>query len=157
MDFTQKEIEVRNSVVNTNNSINNTDVYQELILRKLLQLTANVAPYKVYTALLSQYGTDAPVVRNVLENTLGFTPIWIYDDLGTYLSNNAEWLTNNKVTTFINCGNFTTYPKFTAKINYSREYGNIIINSYNNNVSFNGILSDEDLLYLTTVEIRIYN
>lgn len=31
-------------------------------------------PYKVYTALLTQTGTDAPVAT-VLENTLGGTPI----------------------------------------------------------------------------------
>ena len=37
-----------------------------------------VIPYKVYTALLTQTGTNAPVAT-VLENTLGGTPVWSYD------------------------------------------------------------------------------
>lgn len=43
MNFTEKEIEVRNSVVNTNNSVNNTDVYNELILQTLEALTPTPA------------------------------------------------------------------------------------------------------------------
>jgi len=40
--------------------------------------------YKVYVALLTQTGTDAPVA-NILMNTLGQTPIWSYDDVGRYI------------------------------------------------------------------------
>ena len=40
-------------------------------------------PYKVYTALLTQSGTDAPVAT-VLENTLGGVPVWSYISTGTY-------------------------------------------------------------------------
>lgn len=38
---------------------------------------------KVYRALLSQSGTDAPVAT-ALENTLGGVPVWTRDDLGDY-------------------------------------------------------------------------
>ena len=31
-------------------------------------------PYKVYTALISQNGTNAPTTDVILENTLGYTP-----------------------------------------------------------------------------------
>jgi hypothetical protein len=41
-----------------------------------------VRPYKVYTALLTQIGTDAPVAT-VLENTIGDI-IWSYIDVGQY-------------------------------------------------------------------------
>lgn len=44
---------------------------------------ADVRPYKVYTALLTQTGTDAPVAT-VLENTLGGTPIWTRGLAGEY-------------------------------------------------------------------------
>ena len=43
----------------------------------------NARPYKVYTALLSQSGTDAPVAT-VLENTLGGTVVWTRNDQGIY-------------------------------------------------------------------------
>lgn len=39
--------------------------------------------YKVYTALLTQSGTDAPVAT-VLENTLGGTVVWSYWSIGNY-------------------------------------------------------------------------
>jgi len=38
---------------------------------------------RVYRALLDQTGTSAPTA-SVLENTLGFTPSWVYDDVGSY-------------------------------------------------------------------------
>lgn len=44
-------------------------------------------PYKVYTARLSQSGTNAPVAT-VLENTLGFIPIWQYSVAGSYYFDN---------------------------------------------------------------------
>jgi len=39
--------------------------------------------YKVYTALLTQSGTNAPVAT-VLENTLGGTVVWSYSGTGSY-------------------------------------------------------------------------
>lgn len=46
---------------------------------------ANVRPYKVYTALLSQTGTSAPVAT-VLENTLGGTVVWTRTGVGAYVA-----------------------------------------------------------------------
>lgn len=40
--------------------------------------------YKIYTALLSQSGTDAPT-EMVLENTLGGVPVWTRVGTGQYL------------------------------------------------------------------------
>jgi len=40
-------------------------------------------PYKVYTALLSQSGTDAPVAT-VLQNTLGVSVVWSRDGAGAF-------------------------------------------------------------------------
>jgi hypothetical protein len=47
-------------------------------------LTGGSASYLVYTALLTQSGTSAPVAT-VLENTLGGTVVWSYDDVGVYI------------------------------------------------------------------------
>jgi len=41
------------------------------------------ASYLVYTALLSQSGTDAPTAT-VLENTLGGTVVWTWEDVGFF-------------------------------------------------------------------------
>jgi hypothetical protein len=45
--------------------------------------SGGAASYLVYTALLTQSGTDAPVAT-VLENTLGGTVVWAYEDVGSY-------------------------------------------------------------------------
>lgn len=48
-----------------------------------LMSAASGASYLVYTALLTQSGTDAPVAT-VLENTLGGTVTWSYVGAGSY-------------------------------------------------------------------------
>ncbi len=50
------------------------------------QANNNAPAYKVYTALLSQSGTDAPVA-NVLENTLGSEVVWTRSGVGAYEAN----------------------------------------------------------------------
>ena len=47
------------------------------------EIDAGVRPYKVYTALLTQSGTDAPVAT-VLENTIG-NIVWSYYGTGFYV------------------------------------------------------------------------
>lgn len=54
-----------------------------------------VAPYKVYTALLSQSGTNAPVAT-VLENTLGGTVVWSYSGTGSYQATLTGAFTSQK-------------------------------------------------------------
>lgn len=58
-------------------------------------LSANSGDYKVYTALLTQSGTDAPVAT-VLQNTLGGTVVWTRDDVGIYTATLALAFTTNK-------------------------------------------------------------
>jgi len=55
----------------------------------------NPQGYLVYTALLTQTGTDAPVAT-VLENTLGGTVVWTYDDIGLYQGTLTDAFTENK-------------------------------------------------------------
>lgn len=54
-------------------------------------------PYKVYTALLSQSGTDAPTAV-VLENTLGAVPVWSRTEAGTYRVTLTNGFTITKTT-----------------------------------------------------------
>lgn len=53
-----------------------------LFLRLSLNKNISMPKFKVYTALLSQSGTDAPV-PTILENTLG-NIVWTYFDIGVY-------------------------------------------------------------------------
>lgn len=55
---------------------------------------ADVLPYKVYTALLSQTGIDAPVAT-VLQNSIGDI-VWTRDDVGIYTATLALAFTTNK-------------------------------------------------------------
>jgi hypothetical protein len=55
----------------------------------------DLQPYKVYSALLTQAGTDAPVAT-VLQNTLGGTIVWTRDSVGTYTGTLAGAFTLNK-------------------------------------------------------------
>ncbi len=57
--------------------------------------SAGGASYLVYTALLSQTGTSAPVAT-VLENTLGGTVVWTRDDAGEYTATLSGAFTVNK-------------------------------------------------------------
>ena len=58
-------------------------------------------PYKVYTALLTQSGTNAPVAT-ILENTLGFVPSWTRTAAGTYKTTNASFQLNKTIVNNLN-------------------------------------------------------
>lgn len=104
-------------------------------------------PYKVYTALLSQTGTNAPTAT-VLENTLGGTVFWSREAAGFYNATLAGVFTLNKTTVLITQGNgqaiYSGYGD--ASTNYVNLLGS----------SFSGMQID-NLLDRTTVEIRVYN
>ena len=55
------------------------------------------AAYLVYTALLSQSGTDAPVAT-VLQNTLGGTVVWSRNTTGDFSATLVGAFTTNKTT-----------------------------------------------------------
>lgn len=94
------------------------------------------ASYAVYTALLSQSGTDAPVAT-VLENTLGGIVVWSYSDVGEYFGTLAGVFVLNK--TFVIAAVLNGY-------------------AYIDNVDAVGIFSGDgnDVLDGTAIEIRVY-
>lgn len=49
------------------------------------QEITNIKPYKVYAILISQTGTNAPVVTTLLENTFTGTITWTRTSAGRYL------------------------------------------------------------------------
>jgi hypothetical protein len=109
------------------------------------QLDAVGRPYKVYTALLSQSGTNAPIAT-VLENTLGGTVVWSRNSNGVYFGTLSGAFTVDK-----------------TGIMATPSFSNIIVSairSDNNSIiirtSTSGTLSDSGLTNVLT-EIRVYN
>lgn len=120
-----------------------------------------IPPYKVYTALLSQGGINAPTAV-VLENTLGFIPTWSRISAGEYHSSNANWA--------IPVAAKKVFVIFTP-INYYKDYNvfracgdtnKIVISTGNYDINTNtytpedDLLSDGDYFTATSIEIRIY-
>jgi hypothetical protein len=68
---------------------------RETTTQDVADLGGGGASYLVYTALLSQSGTDAPVAT-VLENTLGGEVVWSRGAEGYYVATLADTFTVNK-------------------------------------------------------------
>lgn len=107
------------------------------------------ASYLVYTALLSQSGTDAPTAT-VLENTLGGTVVWTRSDAGDYVgtlsaafSSGKTWLSGAP----IDDGDaLNLFPLYFRRVDA-------------NTVSIrtlSGGSGSDDQLISTSIEIRVY-
>jgi hypothetical protein len=99
------------------------------------------ANYKVYSALISQSGTDAPTAI-VLQNTIG-TITFTYNNIGQYNILSSGLFTADKIWTI------PTYNDDTA-------FEMSILWSNANTLYFN-VASGNDSLYKTSIEIRVYN
>ena len=114
-------------------------------------------PYRVYTALLSQTGTDAPTAI-VLENTFPFEPVFRYEGVGFYsiifpfeIAPEKIYIAYNPTTTdrIVSNGTFTEIYYNGPGTNESK----ILINT---GTPGGGPFVDDELQY-NTVEIRVYN
>lgn len=104
--------------------------------------------YLVYTALLNQSGTDAPVAT-VLENTLGGDVIWSYVDVGAYFATLAGVFLENKTWMMITTGG-SLNSAFSIII-YRNTNSQIEVDTYDDTENpANGILLNN------SVEIRVY-
>lgn len=103
------------------------------------------ATYKVYTALLSQTGENAPVAT-VLENTLGGEPVWSRLQAGYYQGTlTGEFLAGKTIVTM----NVARDPTVTNMATVARDSDDAV------SVSTNG--SDDILSSLIdAIEIRVY-
>lgn len=107
-------------------------------------------PYLVYTALLTQSGTDAPTAV-VLENTLGGTPTWSYDVNGSYYATLTGAFAVNK--TVVICGTSANISPSTnigfASSRDSVDFIHFVTQGYNDT-------GYDDILNETPIEIRVY-
>lgn len=108
-------------------------------------------PYKVYTALLSQSGTDAPVAT-VLENTLGGDLAWTRISDGVYNATLSVAFVENK--TFLNLsynhGNDATGSAIGLVFRVNQ-------NTIQLETGIIGDIKADSLLIDTPIEIRVYS
>jgi hypothetical protein len=114
----------------------------------------SIQPYKVFTALLTQTGTDAPVAT-ILQNTLGGTPVWSRSGVGTYAITLAGAFPINKTVCFLTIENNDSDGRILGSINYSgapnaNVRGFVIQNATTNS-------NTDELAALSCIEIRVYN
>jgi hypothetical protein len=104
--------------------------------------------YKVYSALLSQSGTNPPV-DTILENTLGVTPTWHYDNQGNYHVEALGVFTLGKTVIVPGVINFDSLHNSTVPT---------VDNLYIETIA-GGLAPgpDDGLLNNTFIEIRVYN
>jgi len=120
---------------------------------KLTALAGNfngggTAPYKVYTALLTQTGTDAPVAT-VLENTLGGDVVWTRFQEGDYEGALTNAFVTDKTASIIS-NNSGTNDSFMFLDSVSDE-SVVYLTTF-----LSGVKADNQL-NKTTINIKVYN
>lgn len=101
---------------------------------------------RIYTALLTQVGTEAPTAI-VLQNTTGRTITWTRTDVGEYAGTLSTDTDQLKTTVMINGGLLNGWS-FAARME--------LPNKIHVTTGMGAVRNDE-LLYRTTIEIKIYS
>ena len=110
------------------------------------------SPYKVYSALLTQSGTDAPVAT-VLENTLGGEVVWSRYSEGVYMGELSNTFIINK--TDIAFGATKTSGQAGDKFEIYDDEGFTEDNIKISQLTYNNNAVDE--FTQIRIEIRVYN
>jgi hypothetical protein len=122
------------------------------------ELYYNPIPYKVYTALVTQTGSNDPVAT-VLENTLGGNLSWVRDTDGEYTGTltgafsdenqfftiNTERMVGPTTSIALEWLNSDSFKLYTSSVAFTPPSGPI---------SYSGA---DNMLYNYSVEIRVYN
>jgi hypothetical protein len=140
---TKSRIQTEITTALANNSITPTIVGS--ILDEILEL--DTRPYKVYTALLSQVGTNPPTAI-VLENTLSGSIVWTRNHIGQYLATLIGGFVVGKTTATINNTSSTQLLFFDFDEGLTTD--NVLLNRLTSGISADGLVNN-------TIEIRVYN
>lgn len=110
------------------------------------------ASYLVYTALLTQTGTDAPVAT-VLENTLGGTVVWSYNGTADFRCTLTGAFPTGKTiifTTSAMSDNGDPPHRITC---FRNNDNSVILQTFDANGGLDGVMSST---YPVGIEIRVY-
>ncbi len=125
-------------------------------------LETSVAPnYKIYTALLTQSGTDAPVAT-VLENTLGYEPVFYRNATGYYRVDPttpliAPTFNPSKVVMFIGHNTTSNAGNYNSLEYLGLDPGDGTVNVVTYNTDGDIFVLADGVLNYTPIEIRVYN
>ena len=124
------------------------DKYQNYVMT-VENFLKQVRPYKVYSALLTQSGTNPPVAT-VLENTLDAQLDWYYASAGRYYAESyGTWTLNKTAMTVGPLADASNGAYVQTKID-SEDQAYVVVK----NIAGAGV---DNSLSLTFVEIRVYN
>ncbi len=130
------------------------------IIDYLNNLVSYSPPYKVYTAILNQSSTNAPVPI-ILENTLGGTITWTRSLAGNYVGTLTGAFTEDKTVIFINGYNSTVSNIQYETIAVWGDADTIAVGTYKltEQDSAGNLLKTalDGVLYIASIEIRVYN
>lgn len=143
------------NTVNTNitNQTTANSISPTILGTTINSVIDDIRPYKVYSALLTQSSTNAPVAT-VLQNTLGGTVVWSYNSFGSYTGTLAGAFTENTIFILPNSKftNFNSHQVFSADINY--DDNSFFLNSATTN--FSDVFQNNNILSNHYFEIRVY-
>ena len=111
--------------------------------------------YLVYTALLTQSGTDAPVAT-VLENTLGGTVVWTRDSAGFYNGTLNGAFTANKTILLVGGGIASIGSELNTVSFIWADVDTVTVYSVYADISTPSQQSSDGVVNLTPIEIRVY-
>jgi hypothetical protein len=133
------------------NDSDKTKNYLISALKNYILNGLDTRPYKVYTALLSQTGTNAPIAT-VLENTLGVDVVWIKDHSGYFLT---EIPFVNQENTSVIVGKQFASGASDGIMSYTDVNRGvvalIVVDNFDSGTTVDGELNN------TPIEIRVYN
>jgi hypothetical protein len=124
------------------------DKYTTVAIKKSDLITIPEPTYKVYTALLTQTGTNPPVAT-ILENNLGNITFG-YNSAGNYTINSLSLFEVNK--TFILSQAYSGYDNSISVVSTYINNSQISLSSINLGVANNNLIYTP-----TSIEIRVYN
>tara|TARA_R110000765_G_scaffold53454_9_gene107207 strand:+ start:173 stop:793 length:621 start_codon:yes stop_codon:yes gene_type:complete len=110
-------------------------------------LVSKPKPYKLFSAILNQVGTNAPTMV-ILENELSGIPVWSRSNIGLYKLTLSNEFTTDKTLQMV------------GGSNYSPDYNFLCYSDSENYVkfeSFNGLTLEDDLVSNIAIEIKVYN
>lgn len=109
--------------------------------------------YKVYTALLTQVGTNNPTAK-VLQNTLGGEIVWTYTNVGDYVGTLIGAFAQDKTVTIPLIEKYQTND-LGGEVNI--RVGTDTINTVKIKTTDNVFVDTDGILVDSPIEIRVYN
>lgn len=136
----------------------------DFIVRDIADLNEEIGnaggglPYKVYSAIIAQSGTNPPQVVTLLENTLSGTPVWSRVGVGDYRLTLVGEFTTRKTAILTGNKSYSLSPNmitpYDVIVGESSSPDELYVNTLNNLGVIDGVLGGGTTQFF--IEIRVY-